>query len=345
MTQAPVLTQRVLQRALLARQGLLAPHAGPLPRVLDRVGGIQAQYPPAMYVGLLARMAALDRPAVTAALEDRTAVQGTLLRSTIHLISHADYWPTVVAIRRTRQVWHLRALRNDPPEAEWRAAAERLREALADGPMRRKAVDELIGARMRSGITVWLDLVRLPPSGTWERRTADLFGLATDWVGPERGTEGEGVAHLVRRYLAGFGPARPADIASWAGLPVGLVNTALAQLSTRTFRDESGKSLVDLPDQDLPAADTPAPVRFLPTWDATLLVHARRTQVLPERHRGTVFSVKNPHSVNTFLVDGAVAGTWRYEDGRVVTVELDPLTPGQRRQVQAEAGRVTAFHA
>ena len=83
----------------------------------------------------------------------------------------------------------------------------------------------------------------------------------------------------------------------------------------RRFLDEQGKELVDLPRAPLPDPDTPAPVRFLPVWDATLLVHARRTQILPEEHRSRVFNVKTPQSVHTFLVDGQVAGTWRHERG------------------------------
>ena len=57
-----VLTQRELNRALLARQGLLERHALPLPRALERVGGIQAQYAPSMYVGLWSRWRASSAP-------------------------------------------------------------------------------------------------------------------------------------------------------------------------------------------------------------------------------------------------------------------------------------------
>ena len=83
----------------------------------------------------------------------------------------------------------------------------------------------------------------------------------------------------------------------------------------RRFVDEAGKELLDLPRAPLPDPETPAPVRFLPTWDATLLVHARRTLILPEAYRERIFHVRAPHSFPTFLVDGQVAGTWRYEDG------------------------------
>ena len=123
--------------------------------------------------------------------------------------------------------------------------------------------------------------------------------------------EAAGLEHLVRRYLAAFGPARLAEAANWAGVDVTTLRPAAERLRLATYRDEEGKELLDLPRAPRPGGDVDAPVRFLPTWDATLLVHARRTQILPERFRPRVFDVKTPHSLPTFLVDGAVAGAWR----------------------------------
>ncbi|TMB60423.1 MAG: winged helix DNA-binding domain-containing protein [Chloroflexi bacterium] len=114
-------------------------------------------------------------------------------------------------------------------------------------------------------------------------------------------------------------------------------------MSLRHFRDEKGKELIDVPRAPLPDANTPAPVRFLPTWDATLLVHARRTQILPERYRPMVFNTRTPHSVPTFLIDGAVAGTWRVEGGRVELKPFEPIPKSMRREVDEEAQRLAAF--
>jgi hypothetical protein len=80
-------------------------------------------------------------------------------------------------------------------------------------------------------------------------------------------------------------------------------------------------------------------------WDATLLVHARRTGILPERHRPRVFNTKTPHSVATFLVDGEVAGTWRHERGRIVTKAFGRLPREAKREVDEEAERLSEFHA
>jgi Winged helix DNA-binding domain len=187
--------------------------------------------------------------------------------------------------------------------------------------------------------------VRIPPSGTWEQRRADLYGLADDWVGPSGATPEEGLEHLVRRYLGGFGPATRKDIASWAGLNVSSLAPALEQLRLRTFRDGRGEELLDLPRAPIPDSGTPAPVRFLPTWDATLLVHARRTQILPEQYRPRVFDTKTPHSVNTFLVDGRVSGTWSQEGAHLRVETFEPLPRSARRELDEEAGRLAAFLA
>ena len=123
------------------------------------------------------------------------------------------------------------------------------------------------------------------------------------------------------------------------------MRAALAKLELRRFRAEDGDELVDLPRLPLPDPEIPAPLRFLPVWDATLLVHARRTQILPEEHRSKVFSTKTPQSVATFLVDGQVAGTWRYEKGRIELAPFGRLTGADRRAVEAEAERLAEFHA
>jgi hypothetical protein len=338
------LTERELNRALLARQLLLERVKVPLPRVLERMGGLQAQYAPSMYIGLWSRVEGLERDAVTRALERRSIVQGSMMRATIHLVSRRDYWPFVVGIRRAQRDWWLRTHGRHINAREIAANGRKVRRAFRGGTLTRAELEAILGQRL--GVAgLFLDLVRVPPSGTWERRRADLYALAEDWVGPEDTREDEGIEHLVRRYLQGFGPARPAEIADWASLDMTTTKRALEGVELRRFQDEQGKELVDLPRLPLPDEATPAPVRFLPVWDATLLVHARRTQILPERYRPLIFNVKIPNSANTFLVDGQVAGTWRYEDGRVKTKPFGRLTKAECSELEEEAERLASFHA
>jgi len=339
-----VLTERELNRALLARQLLLERATTPIPRALERIGGIQAQYAPSMYIGLWTRLDGFERDSLTRALERRSVIQGSMMRATIHLVSKRDYWPFVVGIRRPLREWWLRTHGRSIDAKEIAANDRKVRRAFDGGTLSRAELESVLGQRLGPA-GLFVNLVRVPPSGTWERRRADLYALAEDWVGPESGTEGEGVELLVRRYLQGFGPARPAEIADWASLDVKTTRAALERIELRRFRDVQGKELVDLPRLPLPDADTPAPVRLLPVWDATLLVHARRTQILPERHRARVFNVRTPHSFNTFLVDGQVAGTWQYENGRARVEPFGRLPKAVRAELDDEAERLAAFHA
>jgi hypothetical protein len=338
------LTQRELNRALLARQLLLERARLPLPRALERMGGLQAQYAPSMYIGLWSRVEGLERSALTRALERRRVVQGTLLRSTIHLVSRADYWPFALAVQEGRRAWWLRTRRGQIGARQMSAAARKLRAALTGRTLPRAEIDSLVGKELAQGVGLWVHMVRVPPSGTWERRRADLYALAEDWLGPPAIDPDAALQHLVRRYLAAFGPASRGDVASFAGLRIGEVAPALERLELRRFESEAGEELIDLPRAPLPDPDTPAPVRLLPTWDAILLVHARRTGVLPEEHRPRIFNTRSPQSFPTFLVDGAVAGTWRYEDGRVTVDPFERLDGATARALREEADRVAGFH-
>jgi hypothetical protein len=189
-------------------------------------------------------------------------------------------------------------------------------------------------------------MVRVPPSGTWERRRADLYALADRWLPPTRDiAEDEGIAHLVRRYLGAFGPAPVGDVANWMGLNVGQLRPVVEAMNLRPYRDAAGRPLLDLPDADLVDEEVPAPPRFLPVWDATLLVHARRTGILPEEHRARIFNTKTPHSLNTFLVDGRVAGSWRHEDGEIRLSPFARLAAADRRGLEEEAHGLARLHA
>jgi hypothetical protein len=189
-----------------------------------------------------------------------------------------------------------------------------------------------------------VDLVRVPPSGTWERRSADLYGLADASIDVPEVSEAEGIDLLIRRYLGGFGPSTTKEISGWSGVPAPNLEGRLARMRLRRFRSERGDVLHDLHRAPLPAGDTPAPIRFLPTWDATLLIHQRGTQILPEHHRPRVFNTKTPHSVPTFLVDGQVAGTWHAEGGRIRVEPFGRLPRAVRVVLDDEAERLRAFY-
>src|SRR5438445_648178 len=92
------------------------------------------------------------------------------------------------------------------------------------------------------GRQLLLERSRLPPAGTWERRRADLYASAEEWLGPPPPglTVESSQELLVRRYLAGFGPSTRAEIASWAGMGPSDVATVLERLDLRRFQAEDG---------------------------------------------------------------------------------------------------------
>jgi Winged helix DNA-binding domain len=340
LSRERVLTQPELNRALLARQLLLERAKLSLPRAVERLGGIQNQYAPNGYIRLWSCLHGFDRDALTRALARRSVVQATLMRGTIHLVSAEDFWPFSAGITRAWKEWWLRV---NKKEIDLDATTEATREFLRGRTCTHQELEEFKRSIGAPGAP--MQLVRVPPAGTWTKRRAHVFALADDWLGPSTVTEEEGLEHLVRRYLGAFGPSTQKEIANWAGVPAAFLDGPLARIRFRRFRNEAGAELLDLPRALLPPAGTTAPVRFLPTFDATLLVHARDTGILPEEYRPIIFRTKAPQSFPTFLVDGVVAGTWRYEDGRVRIAPFKRLSRAARQALTEEAERLTAFHS
>jgi hypothetical protein len=346
-----VLSPGDLNRALLARQLLLERTERSPVRAIERMAGIQNQYPPSGYIGLWSRTRDFRRSSLTRAVEQGRAVTGTLMRITIHTVSARDYPLFAEGVRRSRRSLWLRSYRTVLDETSMRAAVRLVHEALADGPRRATDLAAIVESAglprvAWNGAGLWVDLLRVPPSATWERRKADLYDVAERWVRPaERVTEELGIRHLVRRYLAAFGPAPAGDVSSWAGIPITTLRPVIDGMRLRRVRDESDGVLFDVPGAPLPGADTPAPVRFLPTFDAALLASARRARILPEEYRPLIFNTKAPQSMCTFLVNGSVAGTWRYDGTRVVVEALETLPVRTRRAVDEEAALLSAWHA
>ena len=167
----------------------------------------------------------------------------------------------------------------------------------------------------------------------------------SSWLDPEDVSEADARDHLVRRYLAAFGPASRKDIATWSHLRPADLAPVLERLQLRRFRDEAGGELLDVPRAPLPDPETPAPVRFLPTWDAVLLVHARRAGVLPEEYRPRSSRRRCRSRSARSSSTARSPGTWRYADGHVRWEPFERLDRATTREVADEAERLAAFHA
>jgi hypothetical protein len=341
-----VLTLKELNRATLARQLLLErKKIGVLPAI-ERIAGMQAQWPPSPYVGLWSRVAAFKRESLERAVRSGDVVKPTVMRGTLHLVTARDY-PMFWWALRDMPTWY-----DDTHLAQALKALAGARRLAEQEPLTHKAglaylehehghADELERRRIFHAVRRHAHLLHAPESALWSGRPLGVFHPYPE---PEPMDVLAARTELVRRYLGAFGPATRADIADWSGLRVTDFAAALDALEPlRRFRDENGRELLDVPRAPLPAADTPAPVRFLPKWDNTLLAHADRRRVLPEELRRTVIA-KNGDVTQTFLVDGIVAGSWSVDKkGNVAIAPFAPLPRVARRAVEDEAAHLEAW--
>jgi hypothetical protein len=211
-----------------------------------------------------------------------------------------------------------------------RAVAERWP---APGP---RALGEMLVAAL-------LPMVQLPPRGLWRTRAGVRNALLSSWLGREidppapNGSDPVGQA-LIRRYLAAFGPAAAADLRAWSGLAGLPAAVAAIREELVTFRDERGRTLLDLADAPRPDPDTPAPVRFLPAFDNALLGYDDRSRIIDDAHLG--LSVAGARVV---LVDGRVAATWIVNAGTVIVSPLRRFSRTDRSTVAEQARALALF--
>jgi hypothetical protein len=336
------LSLRELNRATLARQLLLDRKKVGVLAAIERVAGLQAQWPPSPYVGLWSRLAGFERESLERAVLRGDVVKPTVMRGTLHLVTARDYpifW------------WALRDMPTWYDETHLEHALRLLEPVRKLAPLTHKEglayledaghADEIERRRIFHALRRHAHLLHARESALWKGRPSAVFHPHPE---PDELTVLAARKELVRRYLAAFGPATRADIAGWSGLRIADFTEALDALEPlRRFRDEKGRELLDLPRAPLPPADTPAPVRFLPKWDNTLLAHADRTRVLPEELRKAVIA-KNGDVTQTFLVDGLVAGSWTNDKkGKISLTPFAPLPRAARRAVEEEAARLEAW--
>jgi hypothetical protein len=322
-------TLRELNRATLARQLLLARARVPVARAVERIGGIQAQDLGAPYRALAARIEGFRPELLDRALARRTVVKATLMRGTLHIVSARDYPYFVAALLPSLQRQYARARLGDAPATEIEALAARATAFASEPRTNAELRDHLGGEDAWFRARFHAPFVFVPPLA--QRRVVAADG----WLGEAPVGEEEGLAHLVRQFLAAFGPATAKDAARWARLPVGQVRAALERVRTVDL----GDGLLDLPRAPRPG-EVKAPPRLLALFESILLAYDDRSRFLSDEAYARV--MLGGLVLQAFLLDGFVAGTWRLERGKV---ELDPFAPlplGARRQLEAEARRTAA---
>jgi hypothetical protein len=327
---------------LLERQDLRADEA------ITRVAGLQAQAQAPPFVGLWTRLASFDEAELQELIDEHRVVRATMMRHTIHFVTDDDYvWlrPTIQPAldanfgAQTRK--RLAAVDIEPflkaARKEFRKRA--LTFAEVKDLIRSLAPDSDIDA-IAYGVRTHLELIGVPNESRWRFGGRAPFVLAEDWLG--RRLAKPDPHAMVRRYLAAFGPATPADATAWSG--VGGMRQVFDDIRAelRVFRDDAGRELFDLPDAPLPPEETEVPVRFLPEFDNTLLGHRDRTRVIADEHRPLVYLTAG-RMIGTVLLDGFAAAGWRVKDGELVLEPFRRLTKAERKAIDPEAEALLAW--
>jgi hypothetical protein len=351
-TSSGVLSRRALNRTLLGRQLLLERVERPAADVIEYLVGMQAQEPPDPYVGLWSRIAGFDPLELSRLIEDRRAVRMGYLRGTLHLVTARDalaHYPILADVmarswRSSPFAKRLVGVDLDTVLARARALLEErprtpteLGSALAPGWPDRDPASLAYAARFL------LPLVQVPPRGLWRRTGRPTNTTAEAWLGAPMEAR-PSVDDLVLRYLAVFGPATVGDIRVWSWLTGLREVVERLRPRLRTFRDDSGRELVDVPGGELLDADVPVPVRFLPQYDNVFLSHEDRSRIAGERVNIEALAWKG-----AILIDGFIDAAWRVRrEKRTATMTVEffgPVTAAQRADVEAEGARLLAFLA
>ena len=348
---------RALGRATLARQLLLDRAAWSPLDAVEHLVGLQAQVPRDPYVALWSRLDGFRPESLSLLLGDRAVVRTTVMRATLHLVSADD----CLTLRPLMQPVLDAELARHPEFAPHLAGVDlepvlaHARELLAERPLSGKELRAGLAERfpgpdpaaLAYACRCKLPLVQVPPRGLWRRSAQVTTTTAETWLGRPLATRPR-LDDVVLRYLAALGPATVADVTTWCRLTG--MREVVERLRPRlvTFRDSSGRELLDLPDAPRPDPDTPAPTRFLPEYDNVLLSHADRSRFASGAARAAAGGPSG-RVLGTVLHDGAVSAVWRDErEGDGVTVVVTPivrLTKRATSSIEAEGRRLARFLA
>jgi hypothetical protein len=342
-----MLDRRTLNRTLLARQHLLSRTPMPAGDMVEHLLGMQAQEPQAPYLGLWNRLAGFRPEELSELIASRQAVRGWLMRGTIHLASAEDYsqlWPLMrpMLAGAFRGSPFSKALRDVDVDALLVAG----RDLLSERSCTRAELSDRLSERwpevdspsLAYAVNFLTAVLQRPPRGLWRQSGQARLVTAESWL-QARLTQAPDPKQMIRRYLLAFGPGTIADVQAWSGLTRLRPVMQALRPELRTFADEDGNELFDVPGAPLGDADTPAPPRLLAPFDNVILAHADRRRIIASEHRGAIFGDR---LMRAFLIDGFVAGTWRLTDhalelvpiGRLRRIDLVALTEEAQRLLE-----------
>ncbi len=348
------LTTRALNRALLARQQLLAPAALTPLGMIAHLVGMQAQIPNSPYIGLWTRLSDFALDDLTRLVQSRRVVRLALMRATIHLVTAPDcltlrplLQPVLNRGLKGSFGRKLKGLRLDAVAAAGRSLVEERPRTLNDvGTVLQKRWRDRDREALGQAVRALVPLVQVPPRGIWGASGPTALTPAETWLRRPLAAR-PSIDKVILRYLGAFGPSSVRDMQAWSGLTGLREPTERLRRRLRTFADERGVELFDLPGAPRPDPDMPAPVRFLPEFDNVLLAHADRTRIVSDDRRIMLFGT-GPLA-GTFLADGFAVGRWGIARAReTATLSVKPFTPlsrGMREAVADEGARLLDFAA
>ena len=217
-----------------------------------RLVGMQAQVPRDPYVALWSRLEPFSATELSDDIAERRAVRMPFLRATLHLVTAED----ALALRPVLAPVLDRSFRSGSPFGRQLEGVDLVgitafgRALMEEAPRTRSELMPLLAERwpdrdpaaLAYACTYLVPLVQVTPRGLWRRSGRSAFTTLDSWLGSPLATSTE-PDDLVRRYLAAFGPATPADLRAWSGLPGAAEILDRLRPGLRTMRDEHGRQL------------------------------------------------------------------------------------------------------
>ena len=346
-----ILTNRQLNRATLARQMLLERSDAGIADTVRFLGGLQAQQSNDPYIGLWSRLNGFTHEALTALIVDKTLARATTMRGTLHLHTAADLIGFRALVQNYLMATWRSGFRKRFAGQDEKAVHREGLKILKKGPTTigavGKALHEMFPEAEALALAVFIQmsetLIQVPPTRVWGNGSAPLLERAEMWLGKQKPALSR--IDLVRRYISAYGPASIQDMQTWCRLTKLNVEFKALEKELVTFESEDGRVLYDLPDAPRPAADTPAPIRFLPLYDNAYLGFDNRRRMLMDidLKRLNMFADFKP----ALLIDGVIAAGWVVSRKKAAArLEIEPyhkLSKKQIREIEAEGEAFLRF--
>jgi len=336
-------------------------------KVVDDILGLNAQGALNYQISLWNRVTRLENVLLPRSLhEERSLARSWLMRDTVHIVPSDRLRVIRKALEESLlkewNRWTVKTGKKENAEA-WEPLYHLILGALKGGPMtiremqdalhwpgeeKKRLLHRLVREMSHRGL-----LCHATSMGPWYHSTEHSFARVDGWLNGNdtETTKEETRAVIARGYLGTYGPASVADFAYWTGMRVGAAKPIFEGLEGLiTLKVEGQRRGLHLLEEDLPelegSGDKPAPVRFLPKFDALVMGHKDKERLIEPDIRKSVFLPWANVSA-TILVDGRVQGVWKMTKGNGCwNLELTPfraLTEEEEYGLESEIDSLRSF--